>query len=279
MGEEITRILKLLENGKINSEEAERLIKAVSEKKTKGFYISAPPKIPKEFMMKVEMIPEQIGKAVSAAFGSVGTSGGKKTFHGVDNLFIKAVNGDVQLIPSDGETIIDGTGWPMRTIVEDNILNIDSINANFTAYVKPRSTASLNLVSTDLKAKKLDLETSIESVSGNIFIEKCSGRWDIRSISGNIELIGITGIASLETKSGNISMEIESKGRYICKTLSGNMDVVVPKGYVVSLKLDSPFEDVDLPEELEFAKEVKPENADIIIELYNKNGYINVTIK
>jgi len=53
MGEEITRILKLLEDGKINSEEAERLINAVSGKKQQGFFVPAPPKIPKEFLVKM----------------------------------------------------------------------------------------------------------------------------------------------------------------------------------------------------------------------------------
>ncbi|HHS49581.1 MAG TPA: hypothetical protein ENN07_00485 [candidate division Zixibacteria bacterium] len=279
MGEEIKKILEMLETGKINTDEAERLINAISGKKNKGFVVPASPKIPKEFMMKVETIPEQVGKAVSAAFGSVGTSGGKKTFSGIDTIKAKIVSGALHFRPADGELTIDGTGWPLRTMAENNQLFVDAVNADLTAKIAPKSKASLSLVSADFDAKEIDGEVIVESISGDIELDDCAGSWSIRSISGDITAEGIAGEFVIASKSGDIAMKISGDGRYSAKTLSGDVEIELPKGKAVSLQIDQSDGEREIPPELESAIGAPPENADIVLAISTKSGNISMKVE
>ena len=279
MSDEVMRILKLLENGKINSEEAEKLIGAVSNKKPHGFYVPNPPKIPKEFMIKMETIPEQIGQAVSAAFGSVGQSAGKKIFHGAKDIKLKVVSGQIDLKPSDSGVTIDGVAWPMRTMVEKELLIVDTVNADMIAGIPEGANATISLVSADLHAKKIIGEVKIEGVSSDIEIESCSGLWNIRSISGDVNIRGITGQIAVATKAGDIEVDISGKGGYLLKTIRGDIDIEVPKDIVVSLDVSSDEGKISIPEQLENAKNVNPEEADITISARSESGDINISIK
>jgi len=279
MSDEVMRILKLLENGKINSEEAEKLIGAVSNRKPHGFYVPTPPKIPKEFMIKMETIPEQIGQAVSAAFGSVGQSAGKKIFHGAKDLKLKIVSGKIDLKPSDSGMTIDGVAWPMRTMIEKELLIVDTVNADMIAGIPEGANAKISLVSADLHAEGIVGEVKIDGVSSDVEIESCSGSWNVRSISGYIDMKGMTGQIAVATKTGDIEVDIPGKGGYLLKTIRGDIDIEVPQDLVVSLDISSAKGEITIPEQLESAKDVDPEEADITITARCESGDINISIK
>ena len=277
MSDEIMRILKLLEDGKINSEEAERLIGAMNEKGPRGFYVPVPPKMPKEFLDKMENIPEQIGRAVSTAFGAMGANGGKRIFRGMKKIEIKVVSGDIEIVPSEEDITIDGSAWPMKSNIEDETLLIKCVNGDFTAELPNDLEGRISLVSADLSARDLRGNIQLQDISGDIELDSCSGEWDIRSVSGDVEGRGLTGRFGIKTKSADVDLDISDEGKFDIETISGDIEITIPEGSKVSINVASEKGEVNIPENLE--GDVEPEKADIVISARSERGDIIISTK
>ena len=277
MSDEIMRILKLLEDGKINAEEAERLIGAMDEKKPRGFYVPVPPKMSKEFLDKMENIPEQIGRAVSTAFGAVGPSEGKRTFRGAKNIQLKVVSGDIEIVPSEGDIAIDGSAWPMKTAVDGDLLVANLVNADMIAQIPDGAQAKISVVSADLRAERINGEMQIEAVSGDIELRQCKGSWSIRSVSGDVDLQEMVGRIEVATKSGDIDVDISEGSSYVLETTNGNIEVTIPEGSKVIINAASEKGEVSIPENIE--GDVEPEKADITISALSESGDITISTK
>ncbi len=272
------KILKLLENGKINAEEAERLISAVSGQSRKGgFYVpppQKPPKMPKDFVRRIEIIPDQVGQAISAAFGSVGSNAGRKTFPDAKEFAIKVVSGNLEIAPGGDEIAFDGAAWPMKSSMENDRLVINAINTNAVLEVPEDIEGIVNAVSADVSAKGLRAKIQIEQVSGDVAVENCTGDWKIATISGDVDIEEFTGNLLVRSRNGDISLTIAGPGEYTADTISGDIEVGYPDGYVVEMNAKSREGVVDLAENRESTEITK--EGKISLTLKSVNGDITI---
>ncbi len=279
MSDEIMKVLKLLETGKINAEEAERLISAVSgQSKKGGFYVpppQKPPKMPKEFVRKIEIIPDQIGQAISAAFGSMGSNAGRTTFPNAKEFAVKVVSGNLEIVPGKDEIAFDGAAWPMKTAMENDRLVINSINTNATLEIPSGINGTASAVSADVRARGIEGEMRIEQVSGEVSIEECSGDWKIVTVSGDVQVDNFEGKLHARSRNGDISMNITGPGEYIIDTITGDIEVGYPDGYAVEVNAKSREGVVDLAENRESTEITKEGKISLILK--SVNGNITIT--
>ena len=275
MSDEIMKVLKLLENGKINAEEAERLISAVSGQSRKtGFYVpppQKPPKMPKDFVRKIEIIPDQIGQAISAAFGSMGSNAGRTTFPDAKEFAIKVVSGNLDIVPGEDEIAFDGAAWPMKTAMENDLLSINSINTNGTLSIPAGIGGTASAVSADVRAKGIDGELRIEQVSGDVRLENCSGEWKIVTVSGDVKIESFSGKMHARSRNGDISLKITGPGEYIVDTITGDIEVGYPDGYAIEMNAKSREGIVDLAENRVSTVVTKEGKISLILKSVNGN--------
>jgi len=192
---------------------------------------------------------------------------------------VKIVSGNLKLTPASDEVEFDGTGWPLRTLVDKDCLAIDAINGDIELKIKENSSATLNLVSADLSAEEIDGSIIVETVSGDADIARCSGEWTVRTVSGDAQISESKGRFAISTKSGDISFGISGDGCYSLKTFSGDIDVSVPSGKSVAISVERGEGEVAIDPELQSSLGARQEASDIMIEISNKSGDINISKK
>lgn len=278
MSDEVMKILKLLENGKVSAEEAERLISAVSgQSKKSGFYVpppQKPPKMPKEFVRKIEIIPDQIGQAISAAFGSMGSNAGRKSFPDAKEFAIKVVSGNLELIEGTDEIVFDGAAWPMKSAMENDRLVINSINTNATLEIPKGIVGIASAVSADIRASNIDSNIQIEQVSGDIQIENCKGEWKVVTVSGDVDIDGFSGKLHCRSRNGDIELNIDGPGEYTVDTITGDIEVSYPDGFAIEMNANSREGEVKIPES-KTSTELS-QKGKIKLLLKSVNGDINI---
>ncbi len=176
------KILKLLEDGKINSDEAARLLEALSQsdiKHRKGRH---------RIWASIETIPEVIATAISTSFKH---SGSKESlqFPGKKKIEFKGISGDVDIIGNSTDTI---------EIEKDGFVRIKEKN----------DTLEIKAVSGDIKItapESTDFE--IKGISGDMNIFNTKGRIEIASISGDIKGTELSGSLTGDLVSGDIDLD------------------------------------------------------------------------
>ncbi len=222
------RILKLLEDGKINADEAARLLEALShsegkEKRTRN-----------RFWSSFESIPEVIATAISSSFNGAFS---KETLSFVkkEKIIFKGISGDVEILGDVSDTInIEKDGFA-KIVERDNLLMIKAISGSLKMRTPVQTDFAIKGVSGDIKISQLDSTLEIASVSGNIVGRELSGsfigdfvsgdveldfrRFDkiqIKSKSGDITLWldkDVEAAIDIETESGNISCDFELQNK------------------------------------------------------------------
>lgn len=209
------RILQLLEDGKINAEEAARLLEALSSSEAKD------KKKKYKMWSPFETIPEIIASVVDTPFKNVYS---QETLHypKKQNIELKGISGNFEIIGSDKEAVeIKKDGYAKIT-EKDNTLTIKAISGDLRMSTPMAINVRIKGVSGDINIAHLDGEIEIASVSGNIQGEQLSGSFIGNFVSGNVDLDyqNVHGI-TITSKSGDVvlwlsenadaEIEIESK--------------------------------------------------------------------
>jgi DUF4097 and DUF4098 domain-containing protein YvlB len=279
MRDEVQKILALLENGKINADEAERLISAVSEGDKKDFFNirpPKPPKIPKDVMDHIGSIPDQVGQALSAAFGSFAGSSGRQNFPDAKKLDLHIVNGHIELNKGESGITIEGMAWPLKTKVVDETLFINSVSANITVEIPEDSECFVKVVNADINADGITGKVKIESVNPDIELSNCQGNWEIRTVNGDVEGADIAGQFSIITRNGDVELEISGSGEYNVETYDGDIEITIPETFPVTINAKSQEGDVEIPDEFSSRQSDKSKSP-IVINAKSMNGDIEIS--
>lgn len=252
------RILKLLEDGKINADEAARLLEALShpegrEKRTRH-----------KIWSSFESIPEVIATAISSSFRDVVA---KETFHfpRKEKIIFKGISGDVEIFGDSPDAInIEKDGFA-KIVERDNLLMIKAISGSLKMKIPVQTDFTIKGVSGDMKMYQLDSTIEIASVSGNIEGKELSGRFIGDFVSGDVDLDFRTfDKIQIKSKSGNITLRLD-------ENTEATLDVETESGHISC--------DFELQN-----KEMKTHkltgtigNAKGVIEIRNEHG--NVSIK
>lgn len=252
------QILKMLEDGKINAQEAERLLEALSHSESKE----------KKNKFKIWSSIEGIPKFVSAAIGnaiddpqceeSMHYAAKKKlSFNGISgDLTIKGDNTDKIEIQRDGLAKIKQ---------DDETLYIKTLSGDVSISL-PHNT-----------------EISIAGISGNVCITDIEGIIRIESVSGDVIGKNLSGSMFGEFVSGDINLDYAKVQKIKIRSRSG--DVVLQLGKKQEAYLDIESDTGSISCDFELKNEIKSDNklkgilnkATAEIEIKSKSG--DVTIK
>jgi len=199
------RILKLLEDGKINADEAARLLEALSQsetKHTKGHH---------RMWNGIEAIPEVIAAAVATSFKHAKE---KESLH-----FPKKKR--IEFRGISGELIIEGSGQAAIEIEKDgfakikekdNSLEIKALSGKINISTPATTDLLIKGISGDLNISHIIGMIEIESVSGDIRGERLSGSFIGGFVSGDVN-IGYKKVdkINIRSKTGDILLKLDEK--------------------------------------------------------------------
>ena len=213
------RILNLLEQGKINSDEAARLLEALAQSESTGRR--------RKFKLwhSLEGLPEIISTAIKTS-SFHGHSEEILQFPQKANIEFKGISGDIDILGESRDSIElqkDGIG---RTKEKDNTLMIKALSGD----IKILTNNNTNLV--------------IKEISGDIGIDSLSGKIDIESVSGDIVGKNLAGSIWVKIVSGDIDLAYKDIGELNIESRSG--DITLQLGETVETTLNIETEDGDI---------------------------------
>lgn len=233
--EERLRILKLLEQGKINAEEAARLLEALSDRQ--GFehrpYFSR-----KMVMPDMEKIFETVNSAIATAFGERGVQKELK-FKGKKLLEISSVSGDIEVTGTDQpEMSIRATGSGFKRVrEEDSEVKLHYLSNDLEVSLPKTAGLKLRTVSGDVRIKDYDGTCALNAVSGDVELKNIAGSLKLNTVSGDIEGKDLSAQIEIRTKSGDIGLDFSHVNSVDIETRTGDVELVIPKESSLTLSL------------------------------------------
>jgi len=195
--DERMKILQLLEDGKINAEEAARLLEAVSR------HGPRPPRAPHHprFGVHSEAVDDVMG-GVSSVLDSIpsiirhstrlGGRGGKKTLSVKKKPTVKLslVGGDMNLMPSEDDTIRGNlTSGLVTTRDTKEALLIKCLGGDADIQLPQIATLAVSVVGGDIKGEVDSDFLAVKTLEGDILLAlKTVKNASVKSKSGEIEL-------------------------------------------------------------------------------------------
>jgi DUF4097 and DUF4098 domain-containing protein YvlB len=233
----------MLEDGKINAEEAERLLEAVarSEPHERGS------------RHKIWASLEGLPKVISAALGDSFSEFAETEFHKYPSkkkIMFKGISGSLEIEGTDADTIAIQKEGYAKIKEHDDSIAIKALSGNV------RITAP----------RKIDL--IIAGISGDVDVSHIDGNLEIESVSGDITGKNLSGSLSGEIVSGDIDLDYENVAKINIKSKSGN----------VILRLDEKVEtEIEIETEdgtatCEFNLIDKKEEDNVLSGIINKEG-------
>ncbi len=236
------KILKLLEEGKIKAEEAERLLQALSEGegKRRGHHHW-------EFLNSMGSIPDIIGASMAGSFHNAAGKE-KMTYPRKKKIAFRGLSGDIVIRGEDIEEIYVEKDGMAKVSEEGNVLVIKAVSG-------------------DLKIKT-PRETDIElkGVSGDLDLRDLAGQIDISSVSGDIDGEGLSGSFRGDFVSGDIELDYNKVERIEIKSKSGDIEIKLGPQVEATLEIESKYGNIDC----DFDLLEKEENDDRIKGVINK---------
>ena len=208
------RILTLLEEGKINAEEAERLLEAVgragsSERAGRqGLWTS------------LEGLPRVISAALGDAFSETAEAA-VRAYPAKKAIVFKSISGDIEVQGSDAETTtIEKDGF-VRIKEHDDSIKITALNGNVKITVPAK---------TDL---------AVASVSGDVTLSGINGNIDIESVSGDVTGSKLAGSLKAETVSGDLDLDYAAVDKMKIKSKTGDVALRLPEDVEAEIELET----------------------------------------
>ena len=251
------QILKLLEEGKINAQEAERLLEAVGKSGTHE----------KGSRHRIWSSLEGLPKAISAALGNSFSESAEEEFHKYpikSKIKFKGISGNLEIEGTDTQRIdIQKDGFAKIKELEDSIA-IKALSGNVKISV-PKVT-----------------DLAIAGISGDIEISNISGDLEIESVSGDIIGKNLSGSLSGEIVSGDMDLDYAKVEKIRIKSKSGNVTLRLDKKVEAEIEVETADGDVKCDFDLKNRREEDNVLTGIInkpgarIEIKNKHGGVEI---
>lgn len=215
------KILKLLEEGKITAEEAERLLEAVGEsefRRRRGFFFG--------LESLSDIMSDMMGSIFINSYKTSTTTErievGKKK-----KVIFKVVSGDAEINGKDISEFVINKNGIIKVIDEDEMLLIKAVSGNLEIDTP----------------KKIDLE--IKGVSGNLVINGIEGNIEIATVSGDITGKGLKGSFYGKFVSGDVELEYEKVDGIQIESKSGDVILKIDENIEAEIEISSRYGDID----------------------------------
>ena len=219
------QILKMLEEGKINAQEAERLFEALSQSDSRD----------SKRKFKIWSSLEGIPKVISAAIGNAideEQSEGPTFYAAKKKLSFNSISGDLEIIGRDTDKIEIQKDGLTRIKQDDDTLHIKTLSSDVKISL-PHST-----------------EISIAGISGDIRLSDITATVRIVSGSGDVSGKNLSGSLSGDFVSGDVDLEYDRVDKIKIRSRSGDVNLVLNKQAEASVELESDSGDVSCEFEL-----------------------------
>lgn len=259
MSEERTRVLKLLEEGKISADQAARLIEALGSRRSDdecGFppMPPVPPVAPLRrmhlrgrAMADIDRIPDIVARAVSSAVrSSRDERGSSRLFETGTSLNVKTVSGDIEVAGTSEKGIsltFEGSPSARET---DGAVEISAVSDDVGARTPRTCDVGIKTVSGDVTAAQLSGTLGITTVSGDAEAVEVEGTLIVVTVSGDVELTRVSGDIAVETRSGDVDIVPDKLFSGTAVTKSGDVTLLVRPGADVTLELVTEDGDIDV---------------------------------
>jgi DUF4097 and DUF4098 domain-containing protein YvlB len=222
------RILKMLEDGKINADEAARLLEAVTSPLPHGARRH-------RIINSFEHIPEMIAAKINGSFKHAGARA-TETFPGKERIIFKGISGDLTVHGKPVENIEVTRDGFVKIAAETHALVMKGLGGDI-AINAPHKT-----------------DVTIKGVSGNIVVEDIDGCLKVKSVSGDIDTKDLTGAFHGAIVSGNVhldykdlsTIEIAAKASDIVLSMDEKTEASVEietRLYLEKLRQNRPYPD------------------------------------
>ncbi len=262
MSEERTRILKLLEEGRINADQAARLIEALISRRTADEPVEppAPPMPPLRRGLSrhrmppgLDRIPDIVARAVSSAVRSRADLGSVSVFGDGARLKVKTVSGDVEVAGTSEKGIsVTSDGAPSAR-ESGGAVEVNAVSDDVGARTPRACDVAVRTVSGNVIAAQLQGELGVTTVSGDVEAVEVDGAVRVATVSGDVELTRVAGKISVETRSGDVDILPGGQFGGAAVTRSGDVTLLLRPGADLLVELET--EDGDIDVDLESAHE------------------------
>jgi len=215
----------MLEEGKINAQEAERLLEAVSQSEAKE----------RKSKFRIWSSLEGIPKVISAAIGNAiddTQSEGLMHYAAKKKVSFNSISGDLEITGADSDKIEIQKEGMTRIRQDDETMYIKTLSGDVKIWL-PHAT-----------------DVSIAGISGDINISEISGVLRIESVSGDVTGKNLSGSVSGEFVSGDVDLEYDRVDIIKIRSRSGDVNLVLNKQAEASVELESDSGDVSCEFEL-----------------------------
>jgi DUF4097 and DUF4098 domain-containing protein YvlB len=197
------QILKLLEEGKINAEEAERLLEAVGRSSSQD----------KATRQKIWSSLEGLPKVISAALGNSFSESAEAEFHKYPSkkkIKFKGISGNLEIEGTETDHIeIQKDGFAKIKEHEDCIA-IQALSGNVSIKLPKATDLAIAGISGDIEMSNITGSLEIESVSGDIIGKNLSGSLSGEIVSGDMDLDYATvDSIRIKSKSGDVTLRLD----------------------------------------------------------------------
>ncbi len=216
------KILKLLEEGKINAEEAARLLEAIGESephRRRGF-----------FGKNFESIPTIISSIFDASFKNHATEE-KIKVSPKKKIELKGLGGDINLYGAEVSEISVEKDGCAKIEEQPDLLRMKTISGDIKIIVP------------------LNTDIEIRSISGNVTLNNLNSKVWMSSVSGDIEGRGLEGSFSGEFVSGDVDLEYGRVEQITIYSRTGDITLKLDEGVESEIEISTVSGDLncDLP--------------------------------
>ncbi|OGC38956.1 hypothetical protein A2Y85_06005 [candidate division WOR-3 bacterium RBG_13_43_14] len=198
------KILKLLEEGKINADEASRLLEALSHSESGH-------KKHHRMWAAFEHIPESIATMINGSLQHM-SSPEELRFSGKSQLEIKAISGDLIIQGTEQNEILvrkDGFGHVKE---KDDKIEIKAISGDINAQIPKQTKILIKGVSGAITISDMENEILLKTVSGNVIGKNLRGSFTGDMIAGDLVLdfIEVKDL-NIRSRSGDVMLHLDDQ--------------------------------------------------------------------
>jgi len=250
VSDERDRILKLLEDGKINADQAARLIEAVGSDRRESEFDGPVHlrtgarhlRMRGHLLRDLDRIPDVVASAVASAMKSGFEPGERRTeeFAGKRHLLVKSVSGDLEVAKGEAGLVrLSYTGGMVKVRSSGDQVVVRSMTGDVSASVPTDGRLEIEVVSGDVSVSEAGAPIQVKTVSGDVDIEEAAADARVETVSGDVKLDRVTGDLRIATRSGDVELVAAGPVSGSVTTVSGDVSIALPLPIDLMLELTS----------------------------------------
>jgi DUF4097 and DUF4098 domain-containing protein YvlB len=244
MTEERAAIIKLMTEGKITTEEAQKRLQALSDSPNPNMSRDElRQRMQRLGVREIRRDPVVGRKAVVEASEDGLTAAVRKQkneFESRGRMLVRNVAGDTK-IEGWGKTIIafgHGDEGLWKANEREGMIMAKVLSGNLSAKAPFKTDLNLSSVSGIIEVRGVNGKTDARTVTGAVHLSGMTGTFNVSTNSGNIRALDLDGKCHIISVSGDIELSFRTALNGLTETRTGSIQVMVPEKANMILELE-----------------------------------------